>query len=57
MQNTTHNTPVTAPCNETQYESTGSVFTVRSYFTGKETLQDILKRLILREYERQISAK
>ena len=37
------------------YQIGSNAVTVRSVYTGKETLQDILKRLIMREYERQTS--
>jgi hypothetical protein len=39
--------------NEDTYQLGKSAVIVRSYSAGKESLQDILKRLILREYERQ----
>ncbi|GHU78943.1 hypothetical protein AGMMS49992_30370 [Clostridia bacterium] len=39
----------------TEYHVNGSTFIVHSYFAGKEKLEDILKRIILREYESKIA--
>jgi hypothetical protein len=47
------NNTYSATAVEDTYQIGKSSITVRSYFAGKESLQDILKRLILREYERQ----
>ena len=37
------------------YQIDKSTVTVHSFFTGKESLKDILKQLIMQEYERQTS--
>ena len=53
MFNHTPNQSLPAPVDTYQIDK--STVTVHSFFTGKESLQDILKWLILREYERQTS--
>ncbi|GHU66182.1 hypothetical protein FACS1894184_03550 [Clostridia bacterium] len=61
MQNSTPSqttaTSYREPHREPQYKATGNPLTACSSPTANESLQDILKRLIMREYERQISAK
>ena len=53
MKNQTENNDV--PSIVDTYQIGSNAVTVRSVYTGNETLQDILKRLIMREYERQAS--
>ncbi|GHU79484.1 hypothetical protein AGMMS49992_31500 [Clostridia bacterium] len=40
---------------ETVHHIGGSTYIVRSFYPEKEVMQEMLKRLILREYERRVS--
>ena len=53
MKNQTENNDV--PSIVDTYQIGSNAVAIHSFFTGKESLQDILKRLIMREYERQTS--
>ena len=51
MNNQTENPSI--PTTVYTHQIGNTAVAVRSFYAGKETLQDILKRLIMREYERQ----